>query len=261
VEVKIPFSLRLEAMPDDKNRVAVMYGPLVLAGDLGPGNDPRAGDHLYVPVLMTADRNPANWTETAAGQANTFKTKGVGRPRDIILKPFYKTHERRYSIYWDMLTEKTREEKQSQYRGQLEKKKKLEEMTVDFVQPGEPRAEGDHHFKGEKTGTDSFKNRKYRESRDGWFSFDMKILPGQPMALAVEYRGGFPGSKTFDIFVDEEKIAVENISNKKEGQFINIKYDIPDRLTFGKRKVTVKFKAHKGNIAGPVFGVRIIKRI
>jgi DUF1680 family protein len=260
VEVKIPFSLRLEAMPDDKNRVAVMYGPLVLAGDLGPGNDPRAGDHTYVPVLMTTDRNPANWTETVDGQANTFKTKDVGRPRDILLKPFYKTHERRYSIYWDMFTEKTREEKHSQYRAQLEKKKKLEEMTVDFVQPGELQAERHHHFNGEKTGTGSFKNRKYRESRDGWFSFDMKILMGQPLALVVEYWGGFPGSKTFDIIVDGENIALENISNKKEGQFIDIKYDIPDQLTFGKRKVTVKFKAHKGNTAGPVFGVRIIKR-
>jgi hypothetical protein len=88
----------------------------------------------------------------------------------------------------------------------------------------------------------------------------MKLLTGQPMALLVEYWGGFPGSKTFDIFVDGEKIATENISNKKEGQFINIKYDIPDRLTLGKRKVTIKFKAHEGNMAGPVFGVRIIKR-
>ena len=34
VEVKIPFTLRLETMPDDTNRVAIMYGPLVLAGDV-----------------------------------------------------------------------------------------------------------------------------------------------------------------------------------------------------------------------------------
>jgi uncharacterized protein len=40
VEVEIPFTLRLEAMPDDENRAAVLYGPLVLAGDLGPVEDP-----------------------------------------------------------------------------------------------------------------------------------------------------------------------------------------------------------------------------
>ncbi|HZX10880.1 MAG TPA: glycoside hydrolase family 127 protein, partial [Acidobacteriota bacterium] len=48
VKIHIPFTLRLEAMPDDKNRVAVMHGPLVLAGDLGPVDDPKAQDSLYV---------------------------------------------------------------------------------------------------------------------------------------------------------------------------------------------------------------------
>ena len=260
VEVKIPFSLRLEAMPDDENRIAIMYGPLVLAGDLGPVNDSTAADYLYVPILMTQDREPSHWTIPVEKKVNTFKTKGVGKPRDIVLKPFYKTHERRYSIYWDMFTEESWEEKQAEYKAQIERKKKLEEMTVDFAQPGEMQPERDHNFKGEKTSAGSFKNRKFRESREGWFSFDMKVFMGQPMALVVEYWGGFPGSKTFDILVDGEKIATENISNKKEGQFVDIKYDISDELTFGKRKITVKFEAHEGNMAGPIFGVRIIKR-
>ncbi len=39
VEIRYPFTLRLETMPDDTNRVAVFYGPLVLAGDLGNEND------------------------------------------------------------------------------------------------------------------------------------------------------------------------------------------------------------------------------
>lgn len=260
VEVKIPFSLRLEPMPDDRDRVAVMYGPLVLAGDLGPENDPRAGEQMYVPVLMTQERDPARWTAPVEGKVNTFKTKGVGRPRDILLKPFYKTHERRYSIYWDMFSEETWAKKQAEYKAQIEGKKKLEEMTVDLVRPGEMQPERDHNFQGEKTRAGSFKNRKNRESRGGWFSFDMKVFMGQPMALVVEYWGGFPGSKTFDILVDGQKIATENTANKKDGQFIDIKYDIPDELTFGKRKITVKFKAHQGHMVGPVFAVRIIKR-
>jgi DUF1680 family protein len=260
VEVKIPFSLRLEAMPDDENRIAIMYGPLVLVGDLGPVNDSTEADYLYVPVLMTQDREPSHWTVPVEGKVNTFKTKGVGKPRDIVLKPFYKTHERRYSIYWDMFTEESWKGKQAEYKAQIERKKKLEEMTVDFAQPGEMQPEREHNFKGENTRAGSLKNKKFRESREGWFSFDMKVFMGQPMALVVEYWGGFPGSKTFDILVDGEKIATENISNKKEGQFVDIKYDIPDELTFGKRKITVKFEAHEGNMAGPIFGVRIIKR-
>ncbi|MFZ0472866.1 MAG: glycoside hydrolase family 127 protein, partial [Bacteroidales bacterium] len=62
IEVKIPFELRLESMPDDSLRVAVFYGPVVLAGELGPVEDPSALDPMYVPVLMTTDRNPEDWT-------------------------------------------------------------------------------------------------------------------------------------------------------------------------------------------------------
>jgi plasmid stabilization system protein ParE len=35
VEMQMPMSLRFEAMPDDRNLRAVLYGPLVLAGGLG----------------------------------------------------------------------------------------------------------------------------------------------------------------------------------------------------------------------------------
>jgi len=89
VEVNIPFTLRLEAMPDDSNRVAIMYGPLVLAGDLGPVNDSASGDAMYVPVLMTEKRDPSAWTKPLAGKPNTFLTINTGRPRDVELKPFY----------------------------------------------------------------------------------------------------------------------------------------------------------------------------
>src|SRR2546425_12180766 len=35
IAVRLPMSLHTEAMPDDPNMIAVMYGPIVLAGDLG----------------------------------------------------------------------------------------------------------------------------------------------------------------------------------------------------------------------------------
>jgi len=76
----------------------------------------------------------------------------------------------------------------------------------------------------------------------------------------VDYWGGFPGAKTFDILVNNKIIATENISNKKDGQFISEQYDIPAELLKGKSKITVMFKAHPGNMAGPVFGVRTIRK-
>jgi hypothetical protein len=36
VELVLPKALHLEPLPDNPSRVAIMWGPLVLAGDLGP---------------------------------------------------------------------------------------------------------------------------------------------------------------------------------------------------------------------------------
>ena len=260
VEVNIPFSLRLEPMPDDSNRVAVMYGPLVLAGDLGPVADSLSNDAMYVPVMMTDRRDPSTWIKPVEGKTNTFITYKTGRPHDVILKPFYTVYNRRYSIYWDLFSEKAWEARKAEYNSEQERTKRLKEAEIDFVQPGEMQPERNHNFKGEKSSAGSFKERASRDSRGGWFSFDLKTASDLPVALSVDYWGGFPGAKTFDILVNDKIIATENISNKKEGQFISVQYDIPKALSNAKSKITVKFQAHEGNMAGPVFGVRTIRK-
>ncbi len=260
VEYKMPFSLRLETMPDDSNRVAVMYGPLVLAGELGPEDDPKAFDPMYVPVIMTEDRNPENWLSAVEGKKNTFETKQVGVPRQFKLKPFYNTHEERYSVYFDLFSQERWEEYQADYKTREEEKKKMEEMTIDFFQPGEMQPERNHNFKSEKGNVVELKNRKGRSvERGGNMSFDMKLAKGNRVALVVEYWGGYTGSKTFDILVDGDLLATENISNKKPGEFIDIIYELPDEIAMIKGKVTITFKPHDGHRAGPVFGVRTIK--
>jgi len=60
--------------------------------------------------------------------------------------------------------------------------------------------------------------------------------------------------------VDNNKIATENISNKKPGEFIDVTYGIPAELLSGKNKITVKFLPHEGHRAGPVFGVRTVTK-
>jgi DUF1680 family protein len=260
VELKIPYSLRLESMPDDSNRVAILYGPLVLAGNLGPVTDSMSKDVMYVPVMMTENRDPATWLKPVEGKPNTFITINTGKPRDVELKPFYATYDRRYSVYWDLFNEHEWEIRKEEYKAEQERIKKLAEAQIDFVQPGEMQPERNHNFKGEKTSVGSYKERTSRDTRGGWFSYDMKTIANKPVELVVDYWGGFPGAKTFDIMVNNNVIATENISNKKDGQFISEQYDIPPELLKGKSKITVKFQAKPGNMAGPVFGVRTIRK-
>lgn len=117
VTVQIPMNLRLEPMPDSATRVAICYGPVVLAGALGTdGMTPpmpyakSQGDFFKAkppasPVLVTGNRPVNEWVEPVEGKALTFRTKHVGRPADVTLVALYAMPPQRYTIYWDLLTE------------------------------------------------------------------------------------------------------------------------------------------------------------
>ena len=261
VKVEMPFSLHLESMSDDPDRVAVMYGPLVLAGDLGAIDNSNAEMSDFVPVIMSEVRNPQNWLKPVSGRVNTFKSTDVGKPHDVLFRPFYKIYKRRYSVYFDLYNQEKWKEHLAAVKAKQEQKKKLEKMTYDLFQPGNKQSEKKHNFKGFRTYIKDFKNRQSRVGgRGGWFSINLKVMKQQPMALVVEYWGGFTGSRTFDILVNDKKIATENISGKKDGNFIDVQYDIPRNLTIDNEKLLVTFKPHPGNRAGPIFKVRTIKR-
>src|SRR5690606_20171310 len=119
-------SLHLEAMPDDEDRIAVFYGPVLLAGDLGLVEDETAFSPGYVPVFMSEERSPEAWMQPVEGEINTFTTVNAGNPRDVVFKPFYKTHDRRYSVYFDLFTQEKWEQRQAAYQAELERKKHLE---------------------------------------------------------------------------------------------------------------------------------------
>jgi len=260
VEVQFPFSLRLESMPDDKDRVAVMYGPLVLAGDLGPVDDEDASDPLYVPIFRTNDRNPAHWTVPVQGEPNTFETDDIGRPRDIQLRPFYEIMKRRYSVYFDMFSQEEWQKRKAEYEEAMARKKRIREMTIDFFQPGEMQPERDHNFVANNSRVQERKGRKSRIVRSGWIAFDMEVQGNKHIGLSVEYWTGVRGKQALDIFVDGTRIAEEDLSDKPEGEFLDVTYNLPDDLTSGKEKITVRFAASEGHVAGPVYGVRTIKR-
>lgn len=261
VEVSFPFSLRLESMPDNASRVSIMYGPLVLAGDLGPENDPDSHNSMYVPILMTKDTKPEDWLVKVDGQSNTFKTENIGRPRDVVLSPFYRVHDRHYSVYWDMYNEEEWKAEQTAYKAELQKKKELDAKTIDLFRLGEMQPERDHHFDGTLIWDGEQKSKKYREvDRGGWMSFRLKNAKGKPVALVLEYWGGYSGSKTFDILVEDQVIATENISKIAKSKFVDIEYSLPEKLILNKDFIRVKIVPKKGHRAGPLFSARIIKK-
>lgn len=133
------------------------------------------------------------------------------------------------------------------------------ERTIDSVAIGDEAAESKHNLQGNQSNTGPYGGKVWRDARrGGWFSYELKVLPDQPATLMCTYWGS-DVRRTFDILVEGQKIATQTLAGKKPGKFYNVEYKIPPELTRGKDKVTVKFQAQAGGVAGGVFGCVMLK--
>ncbi len=263
VMVTFPKHLRLEPLPDNPRRVALLWGPLVLAGDLGPEDEPdkrggRGNTLDDVPVFVSAGRPVADWLQPVAGKPGWFRTVGVGRDRDVEFTPFHRLHRRTYAVYWDLFTPPEWEQRAAEIAAAREKQRKLEAATVGFVQPGEMQAERDASMQGEDTSPDRVMGRPGRRGRK-WFSFDLPVDPAHPMALVVTYNHDEWQERTFEILVDGTRVGEQTIERRGPMRFFDVEYPVPAEVVHGRRKVTVKFQATRGNEIGCVFGLRMIR--
>ena len=257
VEITLPMNLYSEAMPDNANRIAFLYGPIVLAAQLGEKMpDPVFG----TPVLMTDNRNLNDWLKPVVGQSLTFETKGVGQPFDVILKPFYSTYKQYYSIYFDYFTKQGWEERKADYEAEKRKQQLIEEKTIDNFRVGEMQPERDHGLQAsERSYVDIALGRSGREARAGnYFSFNMKIQQGFPNKLLLTYIGDDKRRK-FDVKVEGEVIATVEWNGGITGKFYDVEYPIPANILMDKTTVNVRIEANYDKTAGRIFGCRTIK--
>ena len=261
VDIAFPMTLRTESMPDNPKRIAVFYGPTLLAADLGPEADPEAANPFYVPVVLAKNKVVGEWVKPVAGEKLLFKTDGVGRPRDFELTPFYRLHDRRYTVYLDRFTPEDWAVREAGILAERERERQIAARTMDTLRIGEMQPERDHNLKGEKTTTGDNSGRKWRHATDGgWFAFEMKVAGDQPADLLCTYWGSEIGERTFDILVNDTKIGTQTLLENQPGKFFDVAYPIPADAIQGRDKVTVRFQAHPGKLAGGLYGVRIMKK-
>ena len=272
VAVALPKTLHLEPLPDNPRRVSLMWGPLVLAGDLGPEPDGRRGEGdrpapPTVPVFVTADP-VATWLQPVAGAPGHFRTDGVGREpdaagrgRDVALQPFFRLHRRTYSTYWDVFTPGEWDRQRAAYAAEAERLRKLAAATVAYLQPGEVVFERQFSYQaGDGAVPQRVLGRPGRRGRT-WFSYDLPVEPSHPMVLIATYfsgdRRGTPAD--FEIQVDGRTVGDQQLGLADPHRFFDLEYRVPDDLVRGKSKVTVRFQAKPGNQIATVFGLRMIR--
>ncbi|WP_394647109.1 beta-L-arabinofuranosidase domain-containing protein [uncultured Sphingomonas sp.] len=251
VTIRLPLDLRIEATPGDAQTIAVLRGPLVLAADLGRAD----GEWDKPEPAMVGDDLLARFTPVAAEEAQ-YASSGLIRPADLTFVPFYRQYDRRSAVYFKRFTDAQWTVEEAAFLAEQARQKDLAARSVDVMHLGEMQPERDHQLTSEISYPLVYRGRNGRDARTGgFFEFTMAVKPG-PLILQATYWGD-ERKRSFDILVDNQRVATQTLDADKPGAFFDVDYPLPLALTKGKTRVKVRFVPHDKNSAGPVFGVRM----
>jgi DUF1680 family protein len=265
LDVRLPMALHTEAMPDDPKMIAVMYGPIVLAGDLGrDGLDkikrygpsaPQVG-RVKTPVIPVFVGDVASVTPSitpVAGSRLHFTAKA--QPHDVNLVPFYQIVDQRYDVYWNVISPAEWDARKTAAGAAEARRAANEARAIDAVVAGDEASERAHAYDQDHAADGYFEGQRIREARAGWFSYQLKIASSGPTKLVCTYRGSEGRRRVFDVLVDGEKVASETLEYHPTEE-LDREYQIPESLTRGKDRVTVRFQAQGDATAGALLAVK-----
>ncbi len=272
LSIRMPMSLRVETMPDNARLAAFLYGPILLAGDLGregltpavrygPSSPPvRRMAMPTVPGLIGDARSVLASVKPVPGPPLTFKTSGIGKPADVTLVPFYRASDIRYTAYWNLYTAAEWAAREKTAAAAAARQRGLQARTLDMVDLGTPASEKDHGYQASGATRPDFDGRLGREAaRDGWFSYRLRTRPDVPLALLVSCRGSEGRRRAFDVLVDGERIATETLPYHPT-EMLDFEYVIPEALTRGKAQVAVRIQPQGQAATAQVFEIRMLIR-
>jgi len=134
----------------------------------------------------------------------------------------------------------------------------VERGTIDIVRVDQEGSDKSHAFAGERTADHWFDDRKGREARSGWFSYELALEPGSPQTLVCTYRGSEGKDRRFEVIAGDTTLALESLGSHPP-EFFEREYGIPAPLTQGKDRLRVTFRSYGDAIAGPVFELRTVR--
>jgi uncharacterized protein len=262
VSLVLPKAIHAEATPDNPNRIALLWGPLVLAGDLGPEAQRRSSWTQAVPSLVS-DKRIVDLIES--DKPGNFGASGrllEGGAQQVSLVPFYRLHRRTYAIYWDIYNTNAWSRRIAEFVAEQDKQKRLEAATVAYLQPGDPQKEKGFNQQGEETATDRFLGRTARRGKK-WFSFDLPIDATHPVGVITTYHSEERSKRVFEILVDGQRVGEQTIERSPPGsaagKFFDVEIKLPADLIKDKKKVTIRFQAVGPNEVAGVYGIRTIR--
>ena len=271
LEVSLPMSLRAVPLPDNSANYSFMYGPVVLAAEIGRQEqlgmyaDDSRGGHIAagkqiplseMPVIVGDQDNILSYISKVDGKPLTFKLTSLApaKYKEMTLVPFSSLHECRYMVYWPILSENEWKERSARQEIEEREKAALEMATIDQVTCGEQQPESDHFFASEGSRNGDFNGRHWRTAgRDGWFSYEMNTKGMNPQHIRVVCTSRSNAESTVKVNGKEAGSFKTMNPNTEEIHMI----EVPEEMR-GADRLTVSF--HASAAAAPiVYEVRLIK--
>jgi uncharacterized protein len=267
---QFPMRLRTEPLPGNPKTIAVFYGPILLAGDLGrAGLTVRARYGDSGPALSRVEPiDVPGFIGTAAaaigaikpnGSPLTFETRGLAKPHDVTLVPFFRADAVRYTVYWRLYSSSEWNQHQAQTAARAAERRRIDASTLDRVDTDSAESERDHHGRGLNDNRRPwFEGRNGRESKTTPFGYTLKVDADSAVSLVTTYRAGDGRARTFDVLVDGQVVANETLPLGPT-ELIDRKHPLPASLTRGKSSIAVTYRPHDNALTGAVFEIRTVK--
>ena len=272
VEVALPMSLRAVPLPDDSDNYSFMYGPVVLAAEIGRQEqlgmyaDDSRGGHIAagkqlplqdMPVIVgNADEVLSNITKVE-GKPLTFHLAGTAPARyanGMTLVPFSTLHECRYMVYWPVYTEEQWKDRLAQQEKEEKERIALERITSDKVTCGEQQPESDHFVKMENSANGDHNGRHWRMARrNGWFSYMMRTRGDDVRSIRIICTGR-EGSEAVVLINGIQAGNIRTVTANTEETHLVV---IPESVRT-EDVITVTIKAAAEKTSPMVYEVRLI---
>jgi hypothetical protein len=256
VDVRLPMSLHVETLPGTPDQVALLYGPVVLAGRLGNDGMPAPFAEFQlaqarfpqpdVPYLVTAGADWLSRVELVTRRPLLFRTRGLAQPHDVVLEPFYGVHHERYGVYWTLLTPEGWAKRQQAIADVTRRVAELPATALDSVVAGDATSESAHAAQATSSQTGAIGGRTWRQAQNaGAFSYRLATKGAgadEPLALVCMF-GARDKDRSFSILVDGTKLAAPDLDGQAPGVVRMETFPIPPGLRRDRDAITVTFKA------------------
>jgi DUF1680 family protein len=253
IELTLPMSLYQEATPDNASVHAYLFGPMVLAADLGRDGEPLLPDET--PAVFAAVGGINNLPKSS-GARDVFRLETT-TGEWLTMRPYYSQWHNRTAVYFESFQRKA----WLAERGRRSQVKKERDATraaaVDIFSPGDESSEAAHAYADDRTELTPYRGRRGRliKAGGGFIEADLKSA-NKPLTLFVTYWGEAERGM-LDISINGKLIATQKLNKEKAGDFYEASYAVPIELSRDKQKLRVRFEPQPNTRGPSIYGVRL----